>query len=121
MYERLKYIHILAAIVWFGGAFFVQLLALKASRPDDPTELPRVGRDIGLIGGRVFPLASIILLIAGVLLVLQRLELQPGLDRDRPGAVVASLLSGVLFPRPAPRRRASSSPRKDRRPSLVAR
>lgn len=72
MYEVLKYIHILAAIVWVGGAFLAQLLAVKALRSNDAIDLPRVGRDLGLIGGRVFPIASIILLIAGVLMVIQR-------------------------------------------------
>ena len=97
MYEVLKYIHILAAIVWVGGAFFSQLLAIKALRSNDAIDLPRVGRDLGLIGGRVFPIASIILLIAGALMVMQRWSFTQAWIVIALVLWLASLLAGVLY------------------------
>ena len=72
MYDAIKYVHILAAIVWVGGAFTVQLLAIRAERSPDPADLPRLGREIAVIGQRVFLPASLILFIAGLILVSQR-------------------------------------------------
>jgi uncharacterized membrane protein len=97
VYEALKYIHILAAIVWVGGAFFTQMLAIKATRSGDPADLARTGRDIGIVGGRVFPLASIILLIAGILLVIQRWSFTQAWIAIALVLWLASLLSGVLY------------------------
>jgi uncharacterized membrane protein len=71
-YNAIKYIHVLAAIVWVGGAFFAQLLAIRAQRSADPAELPRLGAALGDLGMKVFLPASIILFIAGVILTIQR-------------------------------------------------
>jgi uncharacterized membrane protein len=72
MYELIKYVHVVCAIIWVGGAFFAQLLALRASRSSDPSDLPRIGESIGYLGGRVFLPASILLFVAGIILVSQR-------------------------------------------------
>jgi uncharacterized membrane protein len=97
MYEALKYIHVLAAIVWVGGAFYTQLLAIKAARSDDETEMSRTGRDIALVGGRVFPVASIILIIAGALMVLDRWSFSQAWIAIALALWLASLLVGVLY------------------------
>jgi uncharacterized membrane protein len=97
MYELLKYIHVLAAIVWVGGAFFSQLLAMKAARSSDASEMARVGRDIALVGGRVFPVASIVLLIAGVAMVLQGWSFSQAWISIALVLWFASLLAGVLY------------------------
>ena len=44
MYDLIKYVHVICAIIWVGGAFFAQLLAIRASRSDDPADLPKLGR-----------------------------------------------------------------------------
>ena len=44
MYELLVYIHVVSAVVWVGGAFFVQILAVRVNRSDDPMDLPRLAR-----------------------------------------------------------------------------
>lgn len=71
MYQVLVFIHIVCAIIWVGGAFFAQLLALRVQRSTDPNELPRFGRNVEFLGTRVFLPASIILFIAGFVMVLQ--------------------------------------------------
>jgi uncharacterized membrane protein len=71
-YNVIKYVHVLAAMIWVGGAFFAQILAIRAQRSTDPVELPRLGAAIADVGMKVFLPASIILFIAGVILTLQR-------------------------------------------------
>jgi hypothetical protein len=72
MYELIKYVHVVCAIIWVGGAFFAQLLAVRASRSTDPTDLPKIGASIAYLGQRVFLPASILLFVAGIILVSQR-------------------------------------------------
>jgi uncharacterized membrane protein len=72
VYDVLKYIHIIAAVVWVGGAFTSQLFAIKAQRSSDPVDLIRLGRLFEYVGLRVYAPASIILIIAGVLMTLDR-------------------------------------------------
>ena len=71
MYNLLLYVHIVCGVLWVGGAVTLQVLGIVASRSKDPTDLPRVGRYAEFVGSRVFIPASIILFIAGVLMVLQ--------------------------------------------------
>jgi len=71
MYQVLVFIHIVCAIIWVGGAFFSQILALQVRRSDDPMELPRLGRRLEFMGGRVFLPAAVVLFVAGVLMVIQ--------------------------------------------------
>ena len=76
MYELIKYVHILCAVIWVGGAFYAQLLAVRMTRSSDPTELPNLGRHIEFLGTRVFLPASILLFVAGAILTVQRWEFQ---------------------------------------------
>jgi uncharacterized membrane protein len=72
MYQLLLYVHIVSAVIWVGGAFAIQALAILVSRSDDPMELPRLGRNLEMIGSRVFMPAAIILFIAGALMTIQK-------------------------------------------------
>ncbi len=72
MYELIKYVHVVCAIIWVGGAFFAQLLAIRASRSSDPADLPKIGASLAYLGQRVFLPASILLFVAGLILVAQR-------------------------------------------------
>ena len=76
MYELAKYIHIVCAVIWVGGAFYAQLLAIRMSRSGDVADLPKAGRHIEFIGTRVFLPASILLFIAGLFLTTQRWAFQ---------------------------------------------
>ena len=71
MYQLLLFIHIVCAVIWVGGAAYAQLLALRVSRSPDPSELPRLARNIDFIGSRVFGPAAVLLFVAGVGMTLQ--------------------------------------------------
>ncbi len=76
MYELVKYVHILCAVVWVGGAFYAQILAIRSMRSDDPADLPKLGRHIEFIGTRIFLPASILLFVAGLIMTSQRWAFQ---------------------------------------------
>ena len=71
LYTALLFVHIVCAVIWVGGAFTIQLLAILASRSPDPLELPRLARSAELIGTKVFIPVATLLFIAGVAMTLQ--------------------------------------------------
>ena len=64
-YELLKTIHVLAAVIWVGGATATQVFAIRANRADDPTKIAGFARDAEWIGTRVFLPMSLILVATG--------------------------------------------------------
>jgi uncharacterized membrane protein len=69
-YEFLKFIHVLMAIVWVGGAIAVQVLAFRILKEKNPHRLASFANDVGALGERMFAPASIVLVIVGILMVL---------------------------------------------------
>ena len=71
MYTALLFVHIVCAVIWVGGAFTIQLLAVLVSRSGDPAELARLMRYFELIGSRVFVPVATLLFIAGAAMTLR--------------------------------------------------
>lgn len=65
LYASLKFLHILLAIVWVGGAITIQLLALKAMAAG-PVHVEHLTKSIEWMGKRVFMPASGILFLIGL-------------------------------------------------------
>ncbi len=76
MYDVAKYIPILCAVIWVGGAFYGQLLAIRVMRSPDPSDLPKLANHIEYLGTRVFIPASVILFLAGAYMTTQRWAFQ---------------------------------------------
>ena len=76
MYDVVKYVHIVCAIVWVGGATYSQLLGLLVGRSGDPTDIPKLARNFERIGTRVFLPASILLFLAGLFMTINRWSFQ---------------------------------------------
>ena len=97
-YELLLAFHVLAAIVWIGGALMIQLLAVLADRSRDPDRMATFAKDAELVGMRLFAPTGLLLFVLGVLLVLDgpwnfsMLWVDLGL-----AAYALSFLSGLLF------------------------
>jgi uncharacterized membrane protein len=70
VYHALKFLHVLAAIVWVGGGIFVQIYATRLRGANDPARLARFARDVEFFGTRVFAPASGLALLMGVAMVL---------------------------------------------------
>jgi uncharacterized membrane protein len=70
MYDWLKAIHVLGAIVWVGGAIAMQLLAIRAMASKDTVRQATFSADVEWMGMRVFTPASVVVLLAGIAMVL---------------------------------------------------
>lgn len=68
-YELVLFVHVLAAIVWIGGASAIQALAIMTIGRGDAVEISRFSGDAEKIGMRVLMPASIIVVLAGGWLV----------------------------------------------------
>ena len=68
-YNALKFVHVLAAVVWVGGACVVQVYALLAVRTNDPVRVAAFAGDTEFVGTRIFIPSSLILLVSGLFTV----------------------------------------------------
>ena len=68
MYEWLKALHILLAVIWVGGGFFGQVLVSRM-RTSDPARMVKTAADMEWIGTHIFLPASLLLLGAGLWMV----------------------------------------------------
>ena len=68
-YQWYLAVHILAAVIWVGGAFVIQVLTIRASRPNAALQIGMLGREIEWIGTRFFIPSSLVLVVVGFLLI----------------------------------------------------
>ena len=69
MYEFLVTVHVLAAILWVGGAVSLHILMRRALQLSDRRAVHERFTELEWLGERFYPIFSILLIIAGVLLV----------------------------------------------------
>jgi uncharacterized membrane protein len=70
LYDWLLVFHILAAMIWVGGAILLGALAVVVQRTREPALLSRLLRALALVGPRVLAPATIAVIGLGVWLVL---------------------------------------------------
>jgi uncharacterized membrane protein len=68
-YTAFKFVHVLAAVVWVGGACMVQVYALLAVRTNDPVKVAAFSNDTEFVGTRIFLPSALILLVSGLFTV----------------------------------------------------
>jgi uncharacterized membrane protein len=68
-YQWYLSIHILAAVVWVGGALTVQLLVMRATRPNAVLPVGTLATEVEWVGTRFFIPSSLVLVILGFMLV----------------------------------------------------
>ena len=68
-YELFLFLHISSAIIWVGGGFFLQVLALRVFGTRDEARIAAFAGDVEVLGLRVFMPSSMVLLLTGVGLV----------------------------------------------------
>lgn len=61
--------HILAAVIWVGGAVAIQVLTIRASRPNGRLQIGLLASEVEFVGTRFFIPASLILVILGFAMV----------------------------------------------------
>jgi uncharacterized membrane protein len=69
-FQFLLFVHIAFVAIWLGGAAMLQFLSLRALGSDDPLRTANFAADAEWVGLRVFMPASLLVLIAGILMVL---------------------------------------------------
>ena len=69
-YELLLLGHIVAAIIWLGAGFMMIAQASRAARTRDDAALKNILDDAGRLSNTIFILASLAVLVFGILLVL---------------------------------------------------
>jgi uncharacterized membrane protein len=96
-YQWYLLVHILAVVVWVGGALAIQFFATRILKGGDPIRLVAFSRDVEWMGTRVFAPSGLLVLVFGFLLVQEA-------DLGYPFWVVFGLavfaftfLSGALF------------------------
>ena len=68
-YEALLAVHIIAAAIWVGGAFAVNVLVARMQKANQHARLLELNKDFETLGMKVFMPASIVVLLAGIGLV----------------------------------------------------
>ncbi len=68
-YQWFLSVHVLAAVLWVGGGFTIQVLAIRASRANEGPRLASLTADIEWMGTRVFMPASLLLVVFGFLMI----------------------------------------------------
>ena len=91
VFELLKTFHVLAAVIWVGGAAATQIFAIKATRTADGSRMATFASDAEWVGMRVFLPASLLVLALGIAMVIDRPEIAFG------DLWIILGLSGILF------------------------
>jgi uncharacterized membrane protein len=65
-YNSLKFVHVLSAVVWVGGACTLQAFAIRISATGDGVRMATFAKDAEYVGNRIFLPSSIILLVSGI-------------------------------------------------------
>jgi len=68
-YELLKFVHVIAAMIWVGGVLMAQALMIRARRTGDRAYTAAVAAHIGDLGKRIMLPASLTVVVAGFLLI----------------------------------------------------
>lgn len=68
VYNLVKYVHVVSAVVWVGAGFFVQYYAFRLERAD-PSRVGAFMKDIEKAGPHLFMPASFTALLSGLVLV----------------------------------------------------
>lgn len=68
-YQWFLSVHILAAVLWVGGAFTIQVLAIRASAANEGPRLATLSSEIEWVGTRIFIPASLTLVVFGFLMI----------------------------------------------------
>jgi len=65
-YNSLKFVHVLSAVVWVGGACTLQTFAIRINGTGDGARMATFAKDAEYVGNRIFLPSSIILLVSGI-------------------------------------------------------
>jgi uncharacterized membrane protein len=97
VYEIVKYVHIVCAIIWVGGAAYSQVLGVFVARSDDPADVPKLANNFARIGMLLFLPASIILFVAGLIMTVSRWSFTQTWISIAIALWLVSVISGAVY------------------------
>jgi uncharacterized membrane protein len=106
MYELLLAIHLLAAVMWAGGGITLHVIGRRFLRDGDHGAMLAFNRETGWMGQFFYAPLSLVVIVAGVLLVdeagyeLDQLWISLGFT----GWLIAFVIGAFIYPRLAKRR-----------------
>jgi uncharacterized membrane protein len=65
-YNSFKFVHVLSAVVWVGGACTLQTFAIRINATGDGARMATFAKDAEFVGNRIFLPSSLILLVSGL-------------------------------------------------------
>jgi len=65
-YAFFKWVHVTGAVIWVGGGLTLTILALRAERSSDPTEMALIARQAAFVGERIFAPVGLLVLGMGI-------------------------------------------------------
>ncbi len=68
-YFWLKSVHVIASVMWVGGAIMLTLLGLMTLAERDPVRMAQFARQVSFLGGRYFPPLSLMVVGFGFWMV----------------------------------------------------
>lgn len=99
LFDTLKFLHVLAAIVWVGGGILQTILVWRV-RKADPAHRLGLARDMRAMGDKVFGAATAAVLLFGVWMVIDREAFAFGdtwIIIGLAGLVLSSAIGGAFF------------------------
>jgi uncharacterized membrane protein len=69
VYDTLKLVHVLAAVMWVGGNVMILLMSIRVMKENDPDRNVAFVRDLGFIGSRFIAPVSAVLIVFAISLV----------------------------------------------------
>ena len=104
-YAFFKWVHVTGAVLWVGGGLTLTILALKAERSSEPTEMAMIARQAAFVGERVFAPVGLLVLAMGIAMVVN-LNLDWGTSWILIGLIgyAITFLTGILVLGPQAKR-----------------
>jgi uncharacterized membrane protein len=93
VYNWLKLVHVMAAVVWVGSGIFVQVHATRLRLGGDAARLASFARDLEVYGKRLFAPASLTVLLFGIFMVLY----SPGIGFGTTWVLLGLIGFGMTF------------------------
>ena len=69
VFNALKYVHILAAMIWLGTSIYLQFTATRLAKANDPERMAAFAKDTEYTGKHLIMPSTILLLLMGIALV----------------------------------------------------